>query len=61
MTENQATIILKNGRSYKTPMSNLENVKRLVRHDKIIFQEEEENEVEETQTKKRGRSKQQTN
>ena len=66
MADNQATIILKNGQSYKSPMSNLENVRRIVNYSRIILPgEDEETEMEMREERggsRRGRkSKKQTN
>lgn len=46
MSEN-AIIILENGEQYETPLSNLENVKRLIKYTDIIYPgEESETETE---------------
>jgi hypothetical protein len=56
-----AIVILKNGESYETPASNLENVRRVLagKYHRIIMpgDEDEIEEVEEVVEKKKGKKK----
>lgn len=60
-----ATVHLKSGGSYETPVDNLENVRRMLsgKYNRIVLpgEQDEDSEQEETETPKRGRKKKQTN